>query len=353
MILGDDRREVLQVAAVARRAHHPGHGTAGEPDPAAMGGGDLADGVQARDVGGEAGDQHPVLQAAQKLHQRRPDLGLRARLALDQGVGGIADHGEQILVAERAQRVLVVVVSDQGLRVQLPVAGVQHRTRRGPDHQRIGLGDGMGERDQLDLERPHGEAPAKRHLDDLDLVLQAGLHQLGIDHLGGEGGGVDRAAQARPEVADRADVVLVGMGQDQPGQVLAARLDEGGIGHQHVDPGRAGPGEGDPEIDHQPLSVMAVEVQVHADLAGPAERQEVEFVSPGRPVAHGARAQEPAPRLARWMASRPRRVRSESTASMHAVARAKREARPPVAITFMGWPYSPLMRATRPSISPT
>ena len=46
-------------------------------------------------------------------------------------------------------------------------------------------------------------------------------------------------------------------------------------------PGMSIVAEGDAEIDHQPLAGMAVEVEVHADLAGAAQRQEQQLVVPG------------------------------------------------------------------------
>ena len=42
---------------------------------------------------------------------------------------------------------------------------------------------------------------------------------------------------------------------------------------------------GNTKIDHQPLAAIAVEIEVHADLAGPAQRQEDQFVA-APPVTH-------------------------------------------------------------------
>jgi hypothetical protein len=67
-------------------------------------------------------------------------------------------------------------------------------------------------------------------------------------------------------------------------------LDEGDIRHDHVDTRRRFIAEGDAEIDHQPLAGVAVEVEVHADLAGPAESEEQQLVALGRErVRHPAR----------------------------------------------------------------
>ena len=74
-------------------------------------------------------------------------------------------------------------------------------------------------------------------------------------------------------------MVLVGMGQHDREQVLPTLFDKGRIRHEHVDPGQRVACEGDAEIDHQPLALAGVEVEVHADLAGPAERQEVQRVA--------------------------------------------------------------------------
>ena len=73
-------------------------------------------------------------------------------------------------------------------------------------------------------------------------------------------------------------MVLVGVGQHEGEKLVPAFLDERGVRHDHIDTRQRVAGEGDAEIDHQPLALAGIEVEVHADLAGPAERQEVERV---------------------------------------------------------------------------
>ena len=54
-------------------------------------------------------------------------------------------------------------------------------------------------------------------------------------------------------------------------------------GKMRSTPGKLGPGEGDAEIDDDPGAVVgravAVEAEIHADLADAAERQEDQFVA--------------------------------------------------------------------------
>ena len=119
---------------------------------------------------------------------------------------------------------------------------------------------------------------AERDLGDRHLVEQAGLAQLALQHRGGERRGIDRRLEPRPQVGDGAEMVLVGVGDDDAGEILLALLDEGGIGHHDLDARHGVVAEGDAEIDHQPLAGVAVEVEVHADLARAAERDEQQLV---------------------------------------------------------------------------
>ena len=69
-------------------------------------------------------------------------------------------------------------------------------------------------------------------------------------------------------------MVLVPVRQDDAGELVLLLLDEFEVGQDEVDARIIRIGEGQPEIDHQPLALRAVEIDVHADLARPAERAE-------------------------------------------------------------------------------
>ncbi len=120
------------------------------------------------------------------------------------------------------------------------------------------------------------------HLGDRNHVGAGLARRLGMKQTGREGAGIDRHAQARPEIEQRAEMVLVGMGDDDAFEVLALFLEEGDVREDDVDARQVLMREGDAEIDGDPaLSVsgtVAVEREVHADLADPAEGHEDEFV---------------------------------------------------------------------------
>ena len=98
--------------------------------------------------------------------------------------------------------------------------------------------------------------------------------------------GVDGRAQARPHLDQRADMILVRMGDEDAEQILALLLDEAQIGIDDVDARQVLlAAEAHAAIDQDPLPVVlraeAVEGGVHADLAETAERDKNQFVLMG------------------------------------------------------------------------
>ena len=74
-------------------------------------------------------------------------------------------------------------------------------------------------------------------------------------------------------------MILVTVRRDDTEQPVPPLHDKGGVGHDHIDPGLVlFLAESDAAIDDQPLPVMAVEVEVHPDLAAAAEREEIQRV---------------------------------------------------------------------------
>ncbi len=199
-------------------------------------------------------------------------------MALDHGVGAVAHHGQHALVAEARNAASSVTGPISGCGVQLEVTGVQDRAVRRADDQRLCLGHRVRDGHEVQVERRHLEPAAGLDDGDLRLALQAGLAQLAAQHGGGEGGGVDRAAQLAPEMRHRADMVLVRVGDHQRRQAVAAVGDEGRVGHHDLDLRVFRPAEADAAIDGQPAAVAAVKVEVHTDLARPAQRQEGQVV---------------------------------------------------------------------------
>src|SRR5215211_1934405 len=202
------------------------------------------------------------------------------------GVGGIADQGKNALVAERPQPSFVSRRADDRRRVDLPVTGMQDGAERRADDQGIGFRNRMGDRHVFELESTDREAPAER--DDLDRDLRsAGLAlALGLKQCRRERRGVDRNLQLRPQVQEGADMILMGMGEDDAGKVSPLLDEITDVRIDEVDPRKvllAGDRHADINREPGPAALLAhpVDREIHPDLADPAQGREDELIAGG------------------------------------------------------------------------
>jgi hypothetical protein len=136
------RREMLglvvpdELTDVLEQAHRPGgrghaeHGAAHQAHASACGLGRADRAVDPSHIGCETAHGHLALQRGQQVGEGAADVGLRPHLAFNEDVGAVADHGEDALVPEFAQRVDVRRLADHRLGVDLPVARVQDHAQR-------------------------------------------------------------------------------------------------------------------------------------------------------------------------------------------------------------------------------
>ncbi len=275
----------LDVGQESHRAGGRGHAMHRAADQAHLAPVGLAradGGVHARHVGGEARDRDLALQRADQPVHGHADLGFRAGAAIDEDVGGITHHRQHALVAQALDRLDVSRGAELRIGIDLPVSGVQDHAQRRADRHPIRLRNRMGYGDQFKLERPELDRAAQGHLGDLDRVFQILVAQFLADEEGGERRGVERRLQARPQPAQRPDMVLMGVGEHDAQDVLGVVLHEGRIGHDDLDAWRGGVAEGHAHIDDDPLAAIgrpvAVAIEIHTDLVGASQREEYEFV---------------------------------------------------------------------------
>ncbi|GCC47477.1 hypothetical protein chiPu_0031564, partial [Chiloscyllium punctatum] len=212
--------------AFARDLHHTLHGAA-DYDHLAVG---RVRGVDYRphpgDIGGEGRDRDPALGGLDQLLDGSGDLGLRGRAPVAHGIGGIADQRQHAFVAELPQPPLVGRLADHRGRIDLPVAGVQHGADVGLDRQRVRFRNRMRDRNEFDVERADIDPAARRDHGDRDLRRIALGGAFGLEQRRRELRRVDLAAKLRPEVDDRAEMILMGVRQHEAHQVVALLLQE-------------------------------------------------------------------------------------------------------------------------------
>ena len=128
-----------------------------------------------------------------------------------------------------------------GLGIELPVAGMQHGAQRACAAPRA-LGSGI---EWVSVISSISNGPTENLPDSGTSVIGTSCSSpasisFGAQHRGGEGRGIDRALEPRPEILDGADDDPHGHGSaTMPSRALRRVRDEAGIGHDHVDPRHA------------------------------------------------------------------------------------------------------------------
>ena len=130
------------------------------------------------------------------------------------GVGGVDEEQVDALVGEPGEAAQVGDPLVEGELVHLEVAGVQHQAGPGADADGEAVGDGVVDREELQVEGPVGRLVAVALLDLVELRDDPVLLELLLDQRQGQpradDGDVGALAQ---QVGHAADVVLVAVGQ--------------------------------------------------------------------------------------------------------------------------------------------
>ena len=218
-VRGQESRYPVEIAAFARNADHPVHGTTDDDNlPPCLHGG-FRHGPQPRHVRREGRDRDAARSLRDQPVQRGRDLGLRRAFAVAQDVGGIAHHGEHALVAERPEPGLIGRGAKHGGRIDLPIARVHHQAGRRADREGGAFRDRVSDGNELDIER--GQRDPLAELDGFDPHLRhadvAGV--LGFEHARRKRRGEYPAAELGPELGERPDVVLMRMRDDHADEV--------------------------------------------------------------------------------------------------------------------------------------
>ena len=271
--LVEQRRQALQVADLARRLDHAMHRATDRRGMATDRLGHAHSGLETRDVGGERGHDDAICEPADQRSQAVAHLRFRTGSARIEDVGRVADHGEHAFPAEGFEVIDRGQRPDQRRRVKLPVARVQHIAERGAERERMRFGNRVRDAHQAAIEWPDHEPLARRNHVQRS-ALDPCIVELASQHRCGEPGAVDGTAQPFPEVGQRAEVILVSMRQHQTGQTLPALGDEGRIGQHNLDPWQGFVGKAEPQVDHQPLAVQLIQIEIEPDFAGATEGHE-------------------------------------------------------------------------------
>ncbi len=133
-----------------------------------------------------------------------------------------------------------------------------------------------------DVEELHGEAPQGQPViggDGVQLAVgqQPGFLQLELGQPARERGGVNRHIQILQQVRQRADVVLMAVGQHDRLHPVGAFGQVGDVRVYQINPEHVALGKHQPGVDHQDVPVVLQCQQILADLAEAAKRHDAKW----------------------------------------------------------------------------
>ena len=227
-------------------------------------------------VGGEGGDDDPLVAVAELPVKAVGDHVFAGGVALPLHVGGVRQKRQHALISQLAQprQVHHAVV---GSGVDLEVAGEYHCTHGGADGECYRVGDGVVHVDEL-----HGEASGLYYVtglvgDELDLVCQPVLFQLQLNKTAGHGGAVDGAVHVPHGVWDGTDVVFMAVGDEHAPQLFLVGHKIGKIGDDQIDAVHVFLREAHAAVDHDHIFSVLQDGTVLADLVKAAQRDNFQF----------------------------------------------------------------------------
>lgn len=177
-----------------------------------------------------------------------------------------AKLGEPVLVAEFAVR---------GRFVELEIACMYDEPLVGLDRESGGIDDRMSHANGFDNERPHLELLAGPGLEQPRVREHLVLVRSSPKQAERVGRSPNRDIVLAQEVRQSSDVVLVGMGDEDPGDTASKRFERAEVGMDDVDPEPATV-ESHPTVDEEDPAALLERQAVHADLTEAPERADAQ-----------------------------------------------------------------------------
>ncbi len=238
--------------------------------------------LQPRDVGRERRHQDPALGAGEDRREALADRALARRRPLLLGVGAVAEQEQHALVADAREPGEVGRLTLHRRAVDLEVARVDDRAGRCAHHERACVGDGVRRVHPLDLEAAERARLTGTHRVQLGRFDEAVLAQLVAQKPEGQRGSIDGHREAGQHVRQRADVILMPVGQDDAPDAADAVLQPADVRDHEVDAEHLLLRKHQPGVDDHDVVAVRDRHHVSPDLAKPSQGDDGQLSGPGR-----------------------------------------------------------------------
>ncbi len=238
--------------------------------------------LDAVDVGAEGGDDELARRRFERIFQSFPADGLGRRVAGSEGIGGIREQQAGAGPAQFFQSRETGETAIHGRGIELEVAAVNDDALGRVDGEAAGVGNAVGDGNPL-----HGQIFSKGDAAEILHDIQQGKVQpvfleLALHQTERERRAVDWHGPAREEVGQRADVVLMPMGERHAADAIRERLQVGEVRHDAVNARLILGREQQAAIHQQQILPRVDREGVHAEFAEPADGHQAQIPAQGR-----------------------------------------------------------------------
>ncbi|MPM18809.1 hypothetical protein SDC9_65225 [bioreactor metagenome] len=188
------------------------HAAPGNRNLAAIAGGHVDYLLDPVHVGGEGGDDDPLLAAAEQDVEAGADAALALGVAFALHIGGVAQQGKDPFLPQLSQAGQVHHSALDRGGIDFKVAGMHADTHRAADGKTHRVRDGMVGVDKLDAEFPRSDSLSGFTCDNFGTGHQMMLFQLELYQAGSHAGGINGHVHVPKKIGQGPDVVLMAVG---------------------------------------------------------------------------------------------------------------------------------------------
>ena len=220
---------VREIAQLARNCRDLLHAAPADRHLAAILGRDVEDLLQAGHVRGEGGYDDALLAVLKELFEARPDRLFRRGVSGALDVGRVAHERKHAFLTQLPEARQINHLARGRGQVDLEIACVDERAKRGADGERDRIGDRVVGVDELNRKATQLNHIARLNAVEAHLGGHLMLGELGLDDAAGQARAVNRRVHLAQHIRQAADVILVSVGDEIAAQLLVVALEVGGI----------------------------------------------------------------------------------------------------------------------------
>src|SRR5438876_2957824 len=267
----------LDIAQVFSDLRRTGHGPANERNFAPVLPGEFYRELNAMNRRRKTRNKQPALGAGKNFIELAAHRPLTGRVTFALNIGAVLKQGQHALftVFGKCVKIKEPVVGGRGINFE--VAGVNDHAERRVDRQRNAIHQAVRYLNGMNSKRSYLEALAWTNLAQVRAVEEAMFIQLVLDVGKRELRSPHRDVQLGKDPWQGANVILVAVSQNNPAHMLSVFGEIRNFGDNNVHAQKFGLGEHKAGIDDDNVIASEAGHAVHAELAQPAERHDVEF----------------------------------------------------------------------------